>query len=117
MGKIGTWSYWFTKDDKNVTHCTNKLDIPKGSRYVKLFKFYKPDGNIDDELLAVDDELIWVKHNINKLNPCDKVNASIEELKEIYKVLNVKYPEKDYNKILKKKVNQNPKFKKCKIIK
>ena len=114
MEKMGNWSYWFTKDGKEIINSTNKVDVPKGIKYVKLFKVHKPDGNIDDEL-SIDDEIFWVKSNINKLTPCDKFDATVEELRKIYKALNVKYPEKDYKKILKKKIKGTPNLKRCRI--
>jgi hypothetical protein len=115
MGKVDTWSYWFkSKDGHDIINTTNKLDIPEGFQHVKLFKIHKSDGSIND-VIYMNDKIVWTKKSINTLNPCDKFYASVDELKEIYKLLGVKYPAKDYNKILNQKQKQDPKLKKCKI--
>jgi hypothetical protein len=110
-GKVGTWTYWFKSPDGfDITFANNKKDIPKGYPYVQ--HFFVEWANGKDQELIVNGKVVWIKKNTHKLTQCEKLNLGYEVQREIHRLLDVSYPEKDYKKVFKKKAL---KIKPCKI--
>jgi hypothetical protein len=104
MSRVGYWTYWFaSKTGFDLDFTKNKKNIPHGYKSVMHFRVDKPDGNIDSELI-VNGKTVWIRKNINKLDECAKMQYGYEIQREIHKLLDVKYPDKEYKKIFEKKV-------------
>jgi len=120
MGKAGTWLYWFKtpNDGYDISSCKNKKDIPKGYDYVQDFTVYKPDGNIDTELIYKG-KIVYKEKNINKRSQCDRLNNVTPHLSRIHKILNVdfdmKLQKQSMKNVLKKWQKKKPELKNCKL--
>lgn len=104
MDKVGTWTYWFKSvDGFDISHASNKNNIPKGFDWVQQFRVHKSNGDKDYELIH-NGKIVWVKKNVNKLSECETMQMGHDLQRVLHELLKVDYPEKEYKKIFEKKV-------------
>ena len=101
-GASGWWTYWYKLPDGDITHCSNKKDIPKGTGYITHFN----DGKT--RYIIKDGKVVWKGRVLKSKGVChpDQAKEILATQERYHKLLGAEFDKRAYSRVIKEKMKE-----------